>query len=549
MKEIFTVAFQHSENAICLFDNEGSIIFCNQKGHELLNIPDIENPDAQKKFHHIFSYFNMDDAFGRSVQLGEASVYGQDNQLLNIELTFIPLTLDDGLSGIVVIIKPNKYQQFDYLTGIQGYYYAKKYINQRLSRVNQQDTFAFLYVNIDELDHVMDVYGLETGEKVAKSIVSHITGLYDDDDIVFRIEENTLGILLKRPVAPNHYISEAKKLINHIETPFNINHHDIHFTATIGGSVFPYDGKDFNTLFKKARIALKQAKELGNGNFQFYLPEMKTESLKKFELEADLLKAIQHGELYVEYQPKIDIHTQMAIGAEALIRWEHPVKGNVSPAEFIPAAEENGKIIQLIDDFVIRTVCRQIRQWKKEQVPFKKISINLSAKSFLKNDLIDRISHYLEEYSVNPSSIEVELTESSLLQSSELIRSQLAKLAEMGISIALDDYGTGFSSIHYLKKYPFHTIKIDRSFIHNIVHSAEDAMIVKFIIELSKGLRKKVIAEGVETSAQYQLLKKYGCNEVQGFLFSRAIAGKEIANMFLKENAIIHDKNMAPRLL
>ncbi|MBM7713859.1 polar amino acid transport system substrate-binding protein [Bacillus thermophilus] len=551
LEEAFSIAFQHSEHAICLFDHKGNIIFCNQKGHELLHIADIENPSALNIFDHIFSYFKVNKAADESILISEATVKGPDNQQLNTEFTFIPLSIDDDLLGVVVIIELKTCQKLNYLKGEPGYYHAKKYVNQRLSHVDKNDTFAFFYVTIDELDDVIDVYGLEAGEKVIQSIVSHMTNNEKNDDIVFRIEENTLGILLKgtEPDTYDQYISDAQKLINHIETPFTINHQDLQFTATIGGSMFPYDGKNFQTLFKKARIALKHAEERGNGNFQFYLPEMKAETLKKFELEADLLKAIQNEELYVEYQPKIDVLTQKAIGAEALVRWEHPFKGNVAPATFIPMAEENGKVIQLIDDFVIRTVCQQIQQWKKEQVPFHKISINLSAKSFLKNDLIDRIRQCLKDYSVPPSSIELELTESSLLKSSELIRKQLEKLAEMGISIALDDYGTGFSSIHYLKQYPFHTIKIDRSFIHNIVHSVEDEMIVKFIIELSKGLQKKVIAEGVETSAQYQLLKKYGCNEVQGFLFSRSIAGKEIANMFLKDKAVLKEKEVETRLL
>ncbi|HEU5140446.1 MAG TPA: EAL domain-containing protein, partial [Bacillales bacterium] len=425
---------------------------------------------------------------------------------------------------------------YDELTHLPNRYYGRETIREWIDKHQEENKiFALFYLNLDGLNRVNDAFGHEIGDEALRRTSEKIINTVGKNDVVCRIGGDEFITLIRRQEKLEDYYQTAQKLIDVTQQPMNIEKYDIYVTTSIGISIFPLDSKDYLNLVKNARNALSRAKGYGKANYQVYAPQMDIESFKLFQLESDLRKAVENKELYLEYQPRIHAIKQQAVGAEALIRWNHPTWGVVSPAEFIPLAEENSGIIQKISEFVVRTACEQIKKWKKEGTPFSFLSLNLSAKNFLKDNLVDQMEAYMNLYSVSPEFIEIEITESSLLQSAEVVGNQIGRLKEMGVRIALDDYGTGYSSIHYLRDYPVDTIKIDRSFVQKITGHEEDAVIVKSIIDLAKGLRKKVVAEGVETREQFDLLKKYRCDEIQGYLFSKSISGDEMGQLFLKD--------------
>ncbi|HEX7065440.1 MAG TPA: EAL domain-containing protein [Bacillales bacterium] len=425
---------------------------------------------------------------------------------------------------------------YDELTQLPNRYYGRETIKEWIAKhQDENNIFALFYLNLDGLNRVNDAFGHEIGDQALRRTSEKLINVVEKNDVVCRIGGDEFIALIRREEKLDDYYQMAQKLIDVTQQPVNIEGYDIYVTTSLGISIFPLDSKNYPDLMKNARNALSRAKGYGKANYQVYSPQMNIESFKLFQLETDLRKAVDNQELYLEYQPRIHVRKQRALGAEALIRWNHPTWGVVSPAEFIPLAEENSGINQKISEFVVQTACEQIKKWKKERTPFSFLSLNLSAKSFLKDNLVDQMEAYMNLYGVSPEFIELEITETSLLQPAEVVDNQLGRLKEMGVRIALDDYGTGYSSIHYLRKYPVDTIKIDRSFVQKITGHEEDAVIVKSIIDLAKGLRKKVVAEGVETREQFDLLKKYRCDEIQGYLFSKSISGEEMGQLFFKD--------------
>lgn len=424
--------------------------------------------------------------------------------------------------------KLERMSYYNETTQLPNRFYSRKELSQWLSNYSGNGShFGLMALDLDGFKRINDTFGQELADDVLKEFARKLTHIVGEDGIVFHLSGDEFLILLNPKERRSCYHEMAQHLINKIETPLLVQDYEFYLTASIGLSLFPEDGADELTLVKNANIALSLAKELGKNNYQTYSPRMNIEMVRLFQFESDLRKAIEKNELYLEYQPRIDAETKRVNGAEALIRWKHPKLGIVSPGEFIPLAEKTG-IIKPISDFVIQTVCMQINQWRKVKLPLHYISINVSPMNFFRNDFIEQFACQLKKYDIPAHMIEIEITEGVLLYPSEAVENQIKSLREMGSPIALDDYGTGHSSIHYLKKYPFNTIKIDRVFIRNITDSNEDAVIVKSIIDMAKGLKKIVVAEGVETLEQYLLLKKYGCDEIQGYHFSRPVAAMKI---------------------
>lgn len=419
--------------------------------------------------------------------------------------------------------KLGKMSYYNETTHLPNRSYGKKVLAKWI--IEHQDShtdFAVMCLDLDGFKRINDTFGQDIGDSVLKEFAHKLTLIVEPFGLTFHLGGDEFLILIEHQVHRYRYQEIAQQIIDKIEVPLIVDEYEFYLTASIGLSMFPEDGTDELTLKKNANIALNLAKELGKNNYQTYSSTMNIEMVRLYQFEGDLRKSIDKNELYLEYQPRIDTKTRRVNGAEALIRWKHSSLGIVSPGEFIPLAEKTG-IIKPISDFVIKTVCEQIQQWKKAGLPFEYISINVSPTSFLRNDFISQFAEQLKKYQVPASMIEIEITEGILLYPTEVVDHQIKELIEMGTRIALDDFGTGHSSIHYLKRYPFSTIKIDRGFIKNLSENREDAVIVKSIIDMAKGLMKTVVAEGVETLEQYLLLKKYGCDEIQGYFFSRPI--------------------------
>ncbi|MBX4188090.1 MAG: bifunctional diguanylate cyclase/phosphodiesterase, partial [Candidatus Doudnabacteria bacterium] len=318
----------------------------------------------------------------------------------------------------------------------------------------------------------------------------------------------------------------AQKILGLFQTPINIKNYEHEISTSIGISVYPDIGEDMDVLLRSADIALYRAKDRGRDRYQFFDEDMKQDLHKKLSLEKDLRSAIRLQQLKLLYQPYIDLKTNKVVGAEALIRWDHPTLGLLSPNEFISLAEETGLIIT-IGNWVIKKACKQIRAWKKLGNPLS-VSINLSAKQLAGNNLVNSIRESLDTYNVEPKYLELEITESIAMQNKEQTSSKLKELVDMGMSITMDDFGTGYSSLSYLKGFHVQKIKIDQSFVKDVNRDPQDAAIVRTIISMGHTLGLKVCAEGIETTKQKNFLTAVNCDAGQGFLVCKPVEAEKL---------------------
>ena len=317
-----------------------------------------------------------------------------------------------------------------------------------------------------------------------------------------------------------------------VQQTFLINHHELRITASIGISLYPEDGNNAETLLKNADIAMYHAKDQGRSNYQFFNAALNVRTVERIILENRLRQAIEHGELTVYYQPQVNIKTRKIVGAEALVRWKHPELGMLLPEHFIPLAEEIGLIVK-IDQWVLHAVCAQIKAWQKAGYSPPFVAINLSARQFQQPDFAQMMSDALKETNMRPESLSIEITETIAMQDTELTFRNLNKLNAMGIRFSMDDFGTGYSSLSYLKKLPIHKLKIDKSFITDLVSDPEDRAIIQAVIAMAHSLKLEVVAEGVETDEQIEFLRSRDCDEMQGFLFSKPLPAGEFEKLLL----------------
>ncbi len=314
----------------------------------------------------------------------------------------------------------------------------------------------------------------------------------------------------------------AQRILDTLSAPFQIAGNDIVLGAKIGIAVYPIDGADGETLIKNADAAKSYAKEHGTSKYEYYNAKMNASAVQKLTLETSLHRALERNEFSLFYQPKVDVESRSIVGVEALIRWQHPELGVVSPAEFIPVAEETGLIIP-IGEWVLRTACAQIRAWLDGGVTPVPVAINLSAKQFHQQNICELVSAALRDYKVSANMLELEITESAAMQNAQATSATLHKLKAIGVSIAIDDFGTGYSSLSYLKRFPIDSLKIDRSFVTELPSNHDDASIAQAVITMGHALRLKIVAEGVETAQQLDFLAANACDEMQGYYFARPL--------------------------
>jgi EAL domain-containing protein (putative c-di-GMP-specific phosphodiesterase class I) len=322
----------------------------------------------------------------------------------------------------------------------------------------------------------------------------------------------------------------AKRMLNSIAEAHCVSRHELHITASIGVSVYPDDGLDAETLVKNADTAMYQAKENGRHGYQFFKASMNVRAVERQSIEEGLRRALERREFALHYQPIINITTGEITGAEALIRWTHPVRGHVSPAQFIPIAEDCGLILP-IGNWVLHEACKQARAWIGAGLPVRKIAVNISAMEFRNDRFLENVFAILKETALDPSALELELTESVLIKRAESAASVLQKLRASGIQIAVDDFGTGYSSLSYLSKFPIDALKIDQSFIRQITATPGDTSIVTAVISMGRSLKLRVVAEGVETLDELEFLKAHQCESAQGYYFSRPVPAPQFARL------------------
>ena len=407
--------------------------------------------------------------------------------------------------------------------------------NDRLSIALSQaqrniSKLAVLFLDLDYFKQVNDTLGHDMGDQFLKSIANRLSSLLRKGDTIARIGGDEFTILLPDINKTEDAGKIAQKIIDTMKEPWHLGNHEFHITTSIGIALYPVDGEDIESLLKNADAAMYQAKEMGRNNFQYYTPAMNAMSLHRLELENNLRRALDRDEFIIYYQPLVELTTSKIIGMEALIRWQHPQWGLISPNDFIPVAEDTGLIV-FIGEWVLRTACAQNKAWQDAGCPPMRINVNLSARQFQQKNLVQRISKILMETQLDPRWLELEITESVAMKDVEFSGKMLYELRKMGITIAIDDFGTGYSSLSYLNRLPIDMIKIDRSFIRDISSDPDDATIVSTIIVLAQNLKMRVTAEGVETQEQLQFLQNHQCNEMQGYLFSRPLPVDELSSL------------------
>jgi diguanylate cyclase (GGDEF)-like protein len=403
---------------------------------------------------------------------------------------------------------------------------------------NKQQHASIMMLDLDMFDRINSTLGHAIGDELLK-IVSHrivdalrstdsVSRLSDTEAVtsIYRLGGDEFGILLTGLDCTEFTGQITRRIIDSITPQIDIQGHEIHLTCSAGISLYPGDGTSADTLLKNASTALYYAKLQGQNHYQFFNEELNKDSLKNLKLENDLRHALERNELVLYYQPKIDLVSGRVNSVEALVRWRHPEIGMIPPDEFIPIAEQTGLITSL-GYWVLETACRQVREWHDAGYEHLTVAVNLSAVQFRQHDLLEQIHNTLEETGICAHQLELEITESTIMEDIDTASSTMRALHCSGVRISIDDFGTGYSSLSHLKRFPINTVKIDRSFIRDITTDPDDAAIVSAIIAMSHNMGLKVIAEGVETQEQLEFLRTMDCEEVQGFLFSPPVPHPE----------------------
>jgi diguanylate cyclase (GGDEF)-like protein/PAS domain S-box-containing protein len=419
---------------------------------------------------------------------------------------------------------------YDTLTGLPNRSTLYSLMEQALIIASRQNlSGALMFIDLDRFKYVNDTLGHGAGDQLIQRVATRFKTCLRASDVVARLGGDEFVVALVDIAKPADVAIVAQKILAIFASPFLIDGHEISISASIGISVYPTDGNTVEDLLKHADIAMYRAKEQGRSNFLFYSDDMNVRSLEKLELESSLRRALDRKELLLFYQPQADIHTGEIVGAEVLLRWEHPDLGMVSPIHFIPLAEETGLIVP-IGQWVIEQAVAQNKAWEQEGVPVVKLAVNLSAQQF-RLPLVDEVAATLKAHGLAHELLELEITESMVMNNVERVIDMLTDLAQLGMQISLDDFGTGYSSLSYLKRFPIDKLKVDQSFVRGIPSDADDISITRAIIAMGKSLGLKVIAEGVETQQQLEFLRKEGCDEIQGYLFSRPLPAEEFVQL------------------
>jgi diguanylate cyclase (GGDEF)-like protein len=382
--------------------------------------------------------------------------------------------------------------------------------------------FAVTVININRFKSINDSYGHEVGDELLRRLSARLSGVLAHGDVLGRLAGDEFFVLARVGTAAVPAEVTVETIFAALREPFPIEGHDIEVAANAGISMFPRDGATFDLLLRRAETAMRAARSVTHGTFRFYCEEMSKSEEERLALEADLRHAIRDGQLELHYQPKVDIASGRVRSAEALLRWRHPQRGMVPPNVFIPIAEEAGLILS-IGEWVLRQACTQMRTWLDSGLPPLRVSVNLSARQFRHGDLTAVVCSALEDAQLQPGYLELELTESSIMHDAEASAATLQLLSTMGVHISIDDFGTGYSSLSYLWRLPLDKLKIDRSFVRELLSNPDDVAIVKAIISLAHSLRLGVVAEGVETLEQLEHLRELGCDQYQGFYCSPAV--------------------------
>jgi diguanylate cyclase (GGDEF)-like protein len=392
-------------------------------------------------------------------------------------------------------------------------------------------SLGVLFISLDQFKKVNDSLGHGPGDSLLHEFAERLKSCISESDTVARFGNDEFALLKTQIDGTNDVIETIGSLSQVLQFSFDLPGHEVYATASVGVSMFPIDGEDCHTLLKNAGAALYKAKKSGGANYQFYTADMHELATRRLALETSLRRAIQNEEFLIHYQPRVSVDSLAITGVEALVRWQHPQFGLVSPSEFIPLAEDTGLIVP-IGEWVLRQACEQNRRWQDEGFAPVQVAVNISGRQFHDRDLSQTVIRILNESGLAPNHLELELTESSIMHNSEFAANVLTRWRNMGINISIDDFGTGVSSLASLKRLPIGALKIDQSFVRDATTDPDDAAIVMAIITLAHNLRLRVVAEGVETEEQLRFLQLLRCDEIQGYFFSKPLSAEKLVSLF-----------------
>jgi len=531
-----------------LVDSRGILLEMNPAGLEILEAATLEEAQQHSLIDYILPQWRAPFLdLHKKVMEGENGILEFEVQGLKgtkrwLETHATPLRDNNGnvtmLLGITRDTTERKENEekirylanFDNLTGLPNRTQLDSQIKDLLSLAKRNRTqITVMFLDLDRFKDINDSLGHGTGDKLLVETALRLKSLLREEDMVARLGGDEFIILLPN-IHLNGASQVAQKLLDAFNQPFQITEHELSISASIGIALYPHDGADFETLYKNADTAMYRAKQDGRNGFCFFTEEMQHHSIRNLEISNALRHALERHQLYLHYQPQFSAHTKRIIGAEALLRWNHPELGNISPAEFIPIAEENGTILP-IGEWVLRTAIQTAKEWN-DQGSFPLImAVNLSAVQFRSSNLPIQVAAILEEIGLPPEYLELELTESVAMYDPQRAINVMNELHERGVRMSIDDFGTGYSSLSYLKKFNVYKLKIDQSFVRDINVDPEDKAIVAAIISMAKSLGLQTIAEGVETIGQLNYLYEQGCDEIQGYYFSKPLPKEEFESL------------------
>jgi diguanylate cyclase (GGDEF)-like protein/PAS domain S-box-containing protein len=467
----------------------------------------------------------------------------KDETRFDASITLLPHMVDNkinGLHGIVEDISHRKHNErrvlylatHDPLTGLPN----RNLLNDRMQHAIEQarrlhSQVGILFMDLNRFKVINDSLGHDKGDVLLCTIADRLKSAVREVDTVARLGGDEFVVLLENITASSHVMAVAQNLLKLVSQPINLDGNVLCISTSIGASIYPKDGGDTATLLKNADLAMYDAKDSASGMFRLYAPEMNTKAVGRLARESSLRHAIEHGELVLYYQPRLDIVKNAIVGMEALVRWDHPENGLIFPINFISLAEEIG-MIDALGEWVLITACRQLKEWQEVGLGTLKMSVNVSAVQLKSEHICDKIAHALAVTGLDPSFLELEITESSLMQNLDASYEKLREIQKLGVSLSIDDFGTGYSSLSYLKRLPINTLKIDKSFVRDVSESHDDAAIVTATIAMAHSMNLRVVAEGVTSYDQMRFLESCCCDEMQGFLLCQPLPAHEAESFF-----------------
>lgn len=538
--------FDHNPDLVCSFDLDGTFVTINPATEKLTGYS--ANQLMGRACSHLLAVGSMIGLVRYFVQARkgvsssfELAIKHKRGSIVDLHIRLVPIVIDNQIVGVFAIGKDiTEHKQAEETINHMAYHDAltdlpnrRLFTDQLITGMAQAERgnykLAVLFLDLDRFKYINDSLGYSFGDNLLQTVSVRLRQCIGANGTVARMGGDEFTVLLPVVTDENDVVQTAESIIEAINKPILIEGRECSVTTSIGISLFPDDGGDAQTLMMNADAAMYRSKETNRNTYEFFNPAMSKQASERLAVEQELRKALERNELLLMYQPQLNFELGQITGVEALVRWQHPTRGMVPPGEFIPLAEETGMIVP-IGEWVLRTACRQNQAWQNAGYRPMRVAVNLSAYQFKQSNIVQKVDEILKETGLKPEYLELEITESIAIQDADHVIETLYELKRLGIQISIDDFGTGYSSLSYLRDFPINRLKIDKSFVNDISAGDGDAVIAASIIAMARSLNLEVIAEGVETEKQFEFLRSKGCDEMQGYYFSKPLQAEIITD-------------------